>query len=128
MGYRPVHSPEELYAFYGHPQKAIDVQNARLSEIQQKHQAEEDAKKDEQERLAFLAKAQRWPDLYFVKGAAPLTLRSGTPPPRTDWFNDINITKMLPRGTVMLALRDQGQEVDVKVTISVDAHGTRGCI
>lgn len=82
-GYCPVHSREELYSFYGHPQKLINEQNAWFVALQEKYKAEDKAK-IEQERLAILAQAKCCLDLHFVKGGAPLTLQAGTPPPKMD--------------------------------------------
>lgn len=122
-GYTPVHSVEEYNNYHGYPQKAIDEQNARFAKIREKQEEEEKAKSAERERLEIEARAKSAPDLYYVQGGAPLTLRAGTPPPRTDWFNDSEITKVLPRNIVMVALRDQALETDVEVSISVDAQG-----
>lgn len=123
MGYVPVHSVEEYNHYHGYPQKVIDEQNARLAQIREKQEEEEKEKAAEREHLSIEAHATMVPLLYYVQGGAPLTLRTGTPPPKTDWFNDPDITKVLPRNSVMVALRDQGQETDVEVSISVDAQG-----
>lgn len=122
-GYAPVHSTEEYYNYYGHPQKLMDEQNARFAKIREKQEEEEKAKIAERERLEIETHEKLVPNLYYVQGGAPLTLRAGTPPPKTDWFNDSDITKVLPRNNVMVALRDQEQETDVEVSISVDAQG-----
>ncbi|KAE9389580.1 hypothetical protein BT96DRAFT_946750 [Gymnopus androsaceus JB14] len=109
-GYIPTHSPAEIRHVYGHPKRIMQIQNEK------KLEDEERAKDAAHEQLAIPSFGNQLENATFTQGGAPLTLRAGTPPPWTDWIDDPEITKVLPRGKVFVALR--GQDDDLEVVIS----------
>lgn len=122
-GYVPQHSSAEVDnpAPGRHPQSMMDQEWGRLAEERAKWKAEEKRKKDDREWLEMQSRRNFGENATFTTGAAPLTLRAGTPPPLTDWLNDVNITNALPRGQIRVALRDQ--EDDVELTIGINDFG-----
>ncbi|KAJ3979060.1 hypothetical protein F5890DRAFT_1478837 [Lentinula detonsa] len=50
-----------------------------------------------------------------LRTGRPIELRTGTPPPSTDWLHDPEVTKHLPRQQVLVALWGYSDDVEVEI-------------
>jgi len=125
-GYTPTHSLGETYHDYGRSKGIMQLEHERLSAAQKRVDDEERQKAAARERQAIVSHGNQVQDTAFTQGGAPLTLRAATPTPLTNWIDDPEITKALPRGKVMVALRDISD--DVEIVISAEEDGSNKAV
>lgn len=120
-GYTPTHTLIETYPDYGRSNAIMREQRERLSALSAAQNMRHDREKQreaDREREAIANHGNRLENAVFTQAGAPLTLRAATPTPSTDWIDNPDITKALPRGKVMVALR--GMDHDVEIAISTE--------
>ncbi|KAE9395690.1 hypothetical protein BT96DRAFT_942214 [Gymnopus androsaceus JB14] len=119
-GYTPTHSLGETYHDYGWSKGIMQLEHKQLSAAQKRLDDEERQKAAAHERQAIVSHGNRVQDTAFTQGGAPLTLRAATPTPLMNWIDDPEITKALPRGKVMVALRDISDDVEIVISAEED--------
>ncbi|KAE9405469.1 hypothetical protein BT96DRAFT_972589 [Gymnopus androsaceus JB14] len=106
-GYTPTHLLGEIYHDYGRSKGIMQLEHEQVSAAWKRL--------DDEERQKAAAHTA------FTQGGAPLTLRAATPTLLTNWIDDPEITKALPRGKVMVALRDISNDVEIIISAEEDS-------
>ncbi|KAE9387000.1 hypothetical protein BT96DRAFT_948707 [Gymnopus androsaceus JB14] len=126
IGYTPTHSLGEIYHDYGWSKGIMQLEHEQVSAAWKRLDDEERQEAAAHEQQAIVIHDNQLQDTTFTQGGAPLTLRAATLTPLTNWIDDPEITKGLPRGKVMVALRDISD--DVEIVISAEEDGSNKAV
>lgn len=116
-GYTPTHCSEEMLPEHGRFNTVLRPRQEPLSVAPTNHSVEDKQQEAAREREAIANHGNRLQNAVYTQGAAPISLRAATPTPSTSWLDDPDVTRGLPRGKVMVALRDISHDVEIEIAV-----------